>query len=318
MIKSNRMAKLASSKGEAAANAAKTIHTLVDNKSIESRFSNAEEILHLPESAGEGEQFLDISSIDDNPYNARAFYKQEEIDRRMKSISKDGQLDAVKVALHPISGKLTMIDGQYRKRALLALGRGQILSKVLKIDTIEDFYRLSFASNSERYQQTALDNAVVWSKLLEDGVYKTEEELAKAINTSPATVNKVLSIMTLPPAAIDFMKESPEAISWGVAYEVVLYHREVKDPAATELLIQRVITEGLSKRAVEEIKKSATLEKPDRVHRMSRQYKIKDLPGVTGNLKDWDDGRLMLDLKVTDPEIKMNILNLIKNELKIK
>ena len=110
-----------------------------------------------------------LSRIVDNPYNARHLYPQERLDELVESIKAEGQLTPVHgFKLENRAGFWQLIDGQFRKRALIQAGKDTIDLLPVKSVSAFELYRISFLLNEERSEQTAFDNAVSWRKLLDD------------------------------------------------------------------------------------------------------------------------------------------------------
>ncbi|MFL9611008.1 ParB/RepB/Spo0J family partition protein [Methylobacillus sp. Pita2] len=260
--------------------------------------------------------YIPINLVDDNPYNARTIYQEHIVIERAASIAANGQTNAVTV-IKLKNGRYQLIDGHYRKRALLHLGSKEILVRIVDAESPLEQYKLSFAANDHRSGQTPLDNALAWKKLIDDGICRTEEEIAHVTMVHKSWVNKILSLTYLPTTLLDLIAENPDKVSQSVAYEVVQYFRQSENnEPLTERLLRNVITEGWGKRDVEAERKRL-VEKPKRTHAMSRQFKITRMTGVSGSLKDWGNGRVVLDVKIQDDEKRKKILELIKKEMDI-
>lgn len=261
--------------------------------------------------------YIPLELVDDNPYNARTIYLEHIVIERAASIASNGQSSAVSVIRLP-SGRYQLIDGHYRKRALQHLGRKEILARIVTANTPLDQYKLSFASNDHRSGQTPLDNAIAWKKLLDNGICKTEDDIAQITMVHKSWVNKILSLVTLPDVLLDIIAEHPDKISQSVAYEIVLFYKKSEqNDALTEKLLRSVVADGLGKRDVESERKRLE-QKTRRTHVMSRQFKITKMTGVTGSIKDWGNGRVVLDVKIEDGEKRKKLLELLKSEMEIQ
>lgn len=259
------------------------IERLVDTQGVKRRF------VRLP-----------LAAIVANPLNSRTFYSPDAVSARASSIQKEGQLVPVLVTPNPDrQGQFFLIDGHYRRLAMQSLGRQEIDACVLDSLSTVDFYRLSRALNHERESETVLDVALGLKRLRDNGIAKTDEELVSIAGESASKISKLLALLDLPAPVRDLVQENSTLFGINIAYELVLYFR-ASDASATEALARRIIDEGLAFRRVEAIRKA--LETGSRAKKqLSRQYRIlAENGGELGTLKEWDSGRVMLDIRFDD------------------
>ncbi|MGZ2749887.1 ParB/RepB/Spo0J family partition protein [Burkholderia stagnalis] len=239
-----------------------------------------------------------IDKIDDNPLNSRKIYDDVKVKARANSIAKDGQMVPALAARHPTDPeRLVLIDGQYRKRARLSLKHKELDVKIL--DGLEriDFWRLARTANNEREQESTLDTAYGFKKLLDEGFARTEDELASMIGENKSSINKHLALLGLPEPIVDLMASNPSLFGINMAYEITLFRKIVGDEKALHL-VQRVVDEELSFRKVEAIRKSQE-KGPRRRNPTARQFKYTRPDGSQmGTIKEWDDGRIQVDLNL--------------------
>lgn len=242
-----------------------------------------------------------IDMVEDNPLNSRRIYDEAIVKARANSIAKDGQMLPALAARHPSDPKkLILIDGQYRKRARIFLKHAELDVKIL--DGLEpiDFWRLARTANSEREQESALDAAYAFKRLLDEGYAPDQERLAVLVGESKGVVNKHLALLDLPEPALDLMAANPALFGINMAYEITLYRKAVQNDDRTLQLIQRVIAEQLSFRKVEAIRK-ALQKGPRQRNPTARQFKYTRPDGTSiGTIKEWDDGRIQIDLNLGD------------------
>ncbi|WP_186159330.1 ParB/RepB/Spo0J family partition protein [Burkholderia gladioli] len=242
-----------------------------------------------------------IDMVEDNPLNSRRIYDEAIVKARANSIAKDGQMLPALAARHPSDPKkLILIDGQYRKRARIFLKHAELDVKIL--DGLEpiDFWRLARTANSEREQESALDAAYAFRRLLDEGYAADQERLAALVGESKGVVNKHLALLDLPEPALDLMAANPALFGINMAYEITLYRKAVQNDDRTLQLIQRVIAEQLSFRKVEAIRK-ALQKGPRQRNPTARQFKYTRPDGTSiGTIKEWDDGRIQVDLNLGD------------------
>lgn len=242
-----------------------------------------------------------IKRVKDNPFNARQVYKESIVKERAASLAKDGQMQPAPACLDPDDPtSYILIGGHYRKRGLLLLGKEEIELKLLHAPTRLDLYRLSFTENHDREDGTPLDNALAWQLLLDEKVVTTDDEIAASIGLDRATVNKTRQILQLPAAVLDVLKGSPEKFTLTAAYELQTMIDLMKPEELVTLAKQIASEEGLSTRELAAIK--ARLKNPPqrKTKETSRQHKIVIGGNLAGHIKEWDSGRVELDIHIAD------------------
>lgn len=257
---------------------------------------------------------LPIEMLQSNPLNSRSYYNPEAIEARAVSIQKEGQL--VPVLVTPDSrqpGKYLLIDGHYRRLAMQSIGRKQMDCCILEDLQPVDFYRLSKALNHEREGETVLDVALGLQKLKDNQIANTDEDLVSIAGENATKISKLLSLLELPTAVKETIQEHPQHFGINTAYELTLYQK-ASDTRMTEQLARRIVDESLTFRKVESIRKNAELGKRPK-KQLSRQYKIVASDGrELGTLKEWDSGRVVLDIKFNDQKQRDALLNDIKSQ----
>ncbi len=255
---------------------------------------------------------LSIDLLQSNPLNSRSFYSPDAIEARAVSIQKEGQLVPVLVtpdARHP--GKYLLIDGHYRRLAMQSIGRKQMDCCILEGLESVDFYRLSKALNHEREGETVLDVALGLQKLKDNGIANSDEDLVSIAGENATKISKLLSLLDLPAGVRETIQEHPQHFGINSAYELTLYLK-ASDARSTEQLAKRIVEESLTFRKVEAIRKNAELGKRPK-KQLSRQYKIVASDGrELGSLKEWDSGRVVLDIKFDDQKNRDGLISEIK------
>jgi ParB family chromosome partitioning protein len=259
---------------------------------------------------------IDLDRIEDNPLNSRKFYDEDKVKARASSLKSNGQLMPAMVAPSKSKqGHYTLIDGHYRKRALALNGERDMLCKVVEGLDAVDFYKLARLLNTEREQETVLDTAFGYKQLIDQGIVRTEEELVPIVGESKPKINKLLAITELPQSVLDVILQTPEPFGYNIGYELTLYMK-VAGESKTVALAERVAQERLTFSKVEAIRKAAQGEK-GRTRNTTRQYKIKRAGVVVGVIKDWDNGRVTLDMTFSDAEKRASYVATLKQQLEL-
>lgn len=245
---------------------------------------------------------MPISLIDDNPLNSRTIYKEELIAARAASMARDGQLVPVLAGRHPeFPDRAILIDGQFRKLGALRNRAETLDVKLLEgLDPI-DFYRLARAANNEREQETVLDVALGYKKLLDQGHAKSNDELAVLVEEGKSKVSKILALLDLPQSVLDVIASHPKQFGVSTSYELTLYLK-ASDEKRTLAFAERIRDEELPFQKVKAIRESLENGRAPRKS-LSRQYKVSTDDGnEIGAIKEWGDGKVRVDLVLGSAE----------------
>lgn len=244
----------------------------------------------------------------DNPLNARQIYDSDVVKSLAASLATRGQLVPAPAVAHPtLPDHVILIDGHYRKRALLAAGRTHIDIILQQITSELEMYRMSFLINEERNSQSPLDNALAWKKLLDDGMVTDGDGIAELTGLSAAAVTKTMSLLKLPPSAVAKMRENPAKFGIAVGYEVYRFAKVLDEPAVLKMM-DRVLNEDLSSRAIEQLRLKFEEGKVRKTKEVSRQYKIKSGSQQIGFLKEWDSGKVAFEITLKNAEARQALV----------
>ena len=265
-------------------------------------------------SNGARNEIVAIELIDQNPYNARRIYRTERISELAASIGAHGQ-DIPGVATYR-NGRYVLAAGHYRYRALKLLGAKTMSLMVHDGLSDRDLYAHSYRENSERESQTTLDNALAWRELLDKGVYASETAIAEATGQSQSNVNKTMSVLRLSNSTIDIIKEDPKAFALSALYELVLYEAAAGFEAAAAMA-KLVLAGEAGRKEVQEAR--ARIEAPRERKRKenSRQYKIQREGVSLGSLKEWDSGKVALEVMLQDPKERSSLMTILRERFGI-
>jgi ParB family chromosome partitioning protein len=257
-----------------------------------------------------------LDRIHDNPLNARTIYDSNVIKELAASIATHGQIVVAPAVEHPrLPGHYLLIDGHYRKKAAVAAGLPHLDLEIRPSESDAELYRLSWMLNEERSAQSALDNALAWRKLLDQQVVKNEGQIAELLGVSPTTVNKSLSLLQLPASALDRMRERPEKFGVFTGYELTMAAKKMSEGELVGL-IDRILSEDLSTRQVAAIRAKLETGEQRKRKETSRQYKIHQEGQLIGSLKEWDSGKVLLEVVLTDARDRTALVTALRRQFK--
>jgi len=244
----------------------------------------------------EGSYFteLPLETISPNPRQPRTVFDEDAMSELVESIREVGMLQPIVV--RPLGGaKFELVMGERRWRAAQQAGVDTIPA-IVRETADHDLLRDALLENLHRAQLNPLEEAAAYQQMLED-FGCTQEELASRIKRSRPQISNTIRLMRLPPTVQ--RRIAAGVISAGHAKALLA----VDDPAGQERIAQRVVAEGLSVRAVEEL---VTLgDHRERARRQRHQPKIvapkaKDL---ADRLSDHFETRVKVELGRTKGKI---------------
>lgn len=256
---------------------------------------------------------ISLAYVKDHPRNARQVYDPARIDEMATSIARDGQRVPAVVMPDPAEpGSYLLIEGRYRKRALQSLGRGTLLASIVEPLSDLEAYRLSLLLNEERNDQTILDNALSWRAMLDDGTYRSQDHIAEHLNIKQGTVSKTLALLDLPAGVLSIIKTRPASFGIRIAQELRQLSKLVDEPAL-ESVAEQVIEEKLSVRDLERLRDRKTQEPLTRER--SRAYPLQWGNVRLGSIREFEDGRLKIDLSNAPESLRAEIISAVKKTL---
>ena len=189
-----------------------------------------------------GYQELPISTIRPNRYQPREHFGEEQLSALADSIREVGVLQPVLV--RPADDGYELIAGERRWRAARRAGLQAIPAL---IRTTDDASALEHAliENVHRDDLNALEEAAAYQQLIED-FRLTHEQVAARVGRSRVAITNTLRLLQLPPAIQKMIQD--DTLKGGHARALL----GTPDRAFQEQLARRVVSEGLSVRAVEE------------------------------------------------------------------
>ena len=205
---------------------------------------SADEAAGLSEVVGARYVEIPVTAIIPNPRQPRRSFDEDALEELAESIKQVGLLQPVVVrAAGP--GRYELIMGERRWRASQRAGLTEI-GAIVKQTQDNDLLRDALIENLHRQQLDPLEEAAAYQQLLDD-FGATHEQLAQKIGRSRPHISNTLRLLNLPPAVQK--RVAAGILSAGHARALL----GLDSPAAQDRLAQRIVAEGLSVRATEEI-----------------------------------------------------------------
>ena len=185
-----------------------------------------------------------ITSISPNPRQPRTYFDPVALEELIASIKEIGILQPP-VVRQTSPGKYELIIGERRFRAAKAAGL-KTIPVIIRQTPDNELLREALIENIHRSQLNALEEAAAYSQLLTD-FNCTHEELAQKLGRSRPLISNTIRLMNLPTSVQQ--KLASGVLSAGHARALL----GLSDASTIEKLAARIVSEGLSVRATEEI-----------------------------------------------------------------
>ena len=252
---------------------------------------------------------LPLDQIIPNTRQPRNVFDEEELEELAASIREVGVLQPVIV--RPLAAP---VPGQSKARYELIMGeRRWRASELAGIETVpaiirhtqdEDLLRDALLENLHRAELNPLEEAAAYQQLLED-FQCTQEELSRRIVRSRPQISNTLRLLKLPPLVQ--RRVAAGVLSSGHARALL----GLSDPGAMERLAQKIVSEGLSVRQVEEIVAlgDEPTASPASGRRRARRYGP-ELGELSSRLADRFDTRVKVEMGAKKGSIKIDFASI--------
>ena len=187
---------------------------------------------------------IDLNNISANPKQPRTVFDEEQLTELALSIKEVGLLQPP-VVRSIGNGKYQLIMGERRFRAAKLAGLKSI-PVIIRQTTDDQLLREALIENIHRSQLNPLEEGAAYQQLLNDFSY-THDELAAKLSKSRPAITNTMRLLNLPLSVQ--RKVAAGVISAGHARALL----SLTDEKEIENLANRIVAEGLTVRAVEEI-----------------------------------------------------------------
>ncbi|AIE82967.1 ParB/RepB/Spo0J family partition protein [Actinotignum schaalii] len=266
-----------------------------------SRETSEDDLVAVP-GATYGE--IDVNVIVPNRAQPRTNFDDDDLEELAQSIKEVGVLQPI--VIRPLSEPLDkhpdaryeLIMGERRWRATQRAGLTHIPA-IIRRTSDEDLLRDALLENLHRADLNPLEEAAAYQQLLED-FQCTQDELAKRIARSRPQITNTLRLLKLP--ALVQRRVAAGVLSSGHARALL----GLADAGAMERLAQRIVAEGLSVRAVEEIVALGDESTPASVRRVRVKRYENELTSVATQLGDRLNTRVKVDMGRTKGTMRID------------
>jgi ParB family chromosome partitioning protein len=229
---------------------------------------------------------IDVDNISANPKQPRVVFDQDQLTELALSIKEVGLLQPP-VVRSIGNGKYQLIMGERRFRAAKLAGLKSI-PVIVRQTSDDQLLREALIENIHRSQLNPLEEGAAYQQLLNDFSY-THDELALKLSMSRPAITNTMRLLNLPPSMQ--RKVAAGVISAGHARALL----SLRDEKEIENLANRIVAEGLTVRAVEEIVATGAAKvKGGSIHR--GKIITPKLKEISDKLSDYLDTRVNVEL----------------------
>ena len=191
-----------------------------------------------------GLRTIALDAIEPNPRQPRDAFDQQALAELAQSLQTVGLLQPI-VVRERSDGRYQIIAGERRYRAAQLAGFGEIRAIVRQTGD-DHVLTEALVENIHRVDLNALEEAAAYQQLLDDFAF-THEQLAARIGKSRSAITNALRLLGLSAELQRYVATG--ALSAGHARALLA----VEDAAMRQQLADRIVEEGLSVRATEEL-----------------------------------------------------------------
>lgn len=242
----------------------------------------------VDDEVGVGARFaeLDVSSIEPNPRQPRDDFDEEALAELVTSIREVGVLQPV-VVREVQPGSYQLVMGERRWRACREAGLSTVPA-IIRDTTDDHLLRDALLENLHRQQLNPLEEAAAYQQLLAE-FGATHDELADRIGRSRPQVSNTIRLLNLPPAVQ--RRVAAGVLSAGHARALLA----LPDGEQQERLAARIVAEGLSVRATEELVSTGEGPAAERAKR-PRAPQAPGLADLAASLSDLLETRVSIEM----------------------
>ena len=233
---------------------------------------------------------IDPSAIDPNPRQPRQVFDEEALAELVHSIREFGLMQPI-VVRELGRGAYELVMGERRWRAAQALGR-DVIPAIVRETRDDAMLRDALLENIHRANLNPLEEAAAYQQLLEE-FGATHEELARRIGRSRPQISNTIRLLNLP-APVQ-RRVAAGVLSAGHARALL----GLDSGERQEELAHRIVAEGLSVRATEELVALALAEEGPRATPPSQRRAKAHAPALSDladRLSDRFDTRVKVDI----------------------
>jgi ParB family chromosome partitioning protein len=189
---------------------------------------------------------IPLNKIKSNRFQPRTKFDDKKLEELAKSIKKHGLTQPILVSESVVPGEYEIIAGERRYRASKLAGNKDIKAIVKRTINDKQRFDLALIENLQRENLDPIEEAKAFQRLIEEFSH-THEQVAELIGKERSIISNTLRLLSLPEDVQSLISEGK--ISSGHGRMLA----SIEDVAKIKQIVERILNEKLSVRAIEKI-----------------------------------------------------------------
>jgi ParB family chromosome partitioning protein len=189
---------------------------------------------------------IPLNKIKPNRFQPRTKFDDKKLEELAKSIKKHGLTQPILVSESVVPGEYEIIAGERRYRASKLAGNKDIKAIVKRSTNDKQRFGLALIENLQRENLDPIEEAKAFQRLIKEFSH-THEQIAEVIGKERSVISNTLRLLSLPESVQALISEGK--ISSGHGRMLA----SIEDGTKIKLIVEKILNEKLSVRAVERI-----------------------------------------------------------------
>ena len=200
---------------------------------------------------------IPINELRSNPYQPRKVFDQNALNELASSIKEHGVFQPI-IVKRSIKG-YEIVAGERRAKASALAGRDTIPA-IIRDFNDEEMMEIALLENLQREDLNPIEEAMAYQNLM-NAKGLNHEQLAERIGKSRSYVTNMVGLMNLPDSVKKLVVDKKISATHARALS------KIKDVNKVEEMADRIINEGLTTAAIEELTQDKSIEKRNKIVR---------------------------------------------------
>ena len=199
---------------------------------------------------------ISLDEIRSNPYQPRKIFDEEALNELAESIKEHGIVQPI-IVKKSIKG-YELVAGERRTKASRIVGL-KTIPAIIKNFNDQEMMEIALIENIQRENLNPIEEAMAYDNILKSS-NMTQDELAKKFGKSRSYITNILGLLKLPETTKKYVEENKLTMSHARALS------KLEDEEQIDRLADKIITEGLNVRTIENIARDEALPKINPQH----------------------------------------------------
>lgn len=199
---------------------------------------------------------ISLDEIRSNPYQPRKIFDEESLNELAESIKEHGIVQPI-IVKKSIKG-YELVAGERRTKASRIAGL-KTIPAIIKNFNDQEMMEIALIENIQRENLNPIEEAMAYDNILKSS-NMTQDELAKKFGKSRSYITNILGLLKLPETTKKYVEENKLTMSHARALS------KLEDEEQIDRLADKIITEGLNVRTIENIARDEALPKINPQH----------------------------------------------------